>query len=88
MQGFVNLTVTGRPVHMDVDSLNEKMAATGRLRLRHSMKPDEGYGILFSWDGVICDTKQLQRRSWATVAASIGASTAPDIADLAVMSQE
>ena len=33
------------------DMLNEKMKHRGAERLRHVQKPDEAYGMVFSFDG-------------------------------------
>ena len=38
--------------------------------MRHSMRPDEAFGLIFSWDDVIADTRALQRAAWRSVAAA------------------
>ena len=69
----MSFTGSVEPDVLDVDKLNEKLAVKGRLRLRHAMKPDEGYGMVFSFDGVVCDTQQLRKRAWHDVAQRRGA---------------
>ena len=56
------------PKRLGVDELNEKLAVKGRLRLRHSHKPDEGYGSIFCFDGVICNTRRIKKEAWQAVA--------------------
>lgn len=73
MQGFVSFTGSTEPDVLDVDKLNERLAVKGRLRLRHAMKPDEGFGMVFSFDGVVCDTQRLRKRAWEEVAQQRGA---------------
>ena len=70
VQGFIQFSTRGESVRLDVDELNERMAAKGRLRLRHSMKPDEGYGMVFAFDGVICNTHAVKEDAWRSVAAA------------------
>lgn len=40
--------------------------------MRHAMKPDEAYGMIFSWDGVLMDMRRVQRRAWQRLAAEEG----------------
>ncbi|KAL6533029.1 hypothetical protein OROMI_027141 [Orobanche minor] len=40
------------PLKVDVDFLNDKMQE-GCQRIRYAMKPDEAYGLIFSWDNVV-----------------------------------
>ena len=35
------------------DYLNEKLQESFLQRIRHAMKPDEAFGLIFSWDNVI-----------------------------------
>lgn len=35
------------------DYLNEKLQECFLQRIRHAMKPDEAFGLIFSWDNVI-----------------------------------
>lgn len=73
LQGFLQFSVRGETARLDVDELNERMAVKGRLRLRHSMKPDEGYGMVFAFDGIICHTHRLKEAAWQAVAEERGA---------------
>ena len=41
-------------------------------RCRHSMRPDEAFGLLFNFDNVVANTRQLQRQAWQAVAAAEG----------------
>jgi beta-phosphoglucomutase-like phosphatase (HAD superfamily) len=40
--------------------------------MRHAMRPDEAFGMIFSWDNVVADTRVMQRRAWQTVAKAEG----------------
>ena len=73
MQGFVQFTIRDEVSRLDVDELNERLAVKGRLRLRHSMKPDEGYGIIFFFDGVLCNMQRIKAEAWQAVARERGA---------------
>jgi hypothetical protein len=73
MQGFLQYSTRGEPGRLDVDLINEKLAVKGRLRLRHSMKPAEGYGVIFCFDGVICNLQPLKESAWESVAQARGA---------------
>ncbi len=33
---------------------------------------DEAFGMIFSWDNVVADTRVMQRRAWQTVAKAEG----------------
>ena len=68
LQGFISFSNRGEPDRLGVDELNERLAVKGRLRLRHSMKPDEGYGAIFFFDGVICNTQAIKQQAWREVA--------------------
>jgi hypothetical protein len=35
-----------------VDTLNEQLRTRGADRMRHSMRPDEAFGLIFNWDEV------------------------------------
>eukprot|EP01023_Acetabularia_acetabulum_P004675 TRINITY_DN11998_c0_g1_i1.p1 TRINITY_DN11998_c0_g1~~TRINITY_DN11998_c0_g1_i1.p1 ORF type:complete len:362 (-),score=45.14 TRINITY_DN11998_c0_g1_i1:243-1328(-) len=67
-EGFVEFRIGGDPVHLDVDTLNEKLASKGRMRLRFAQYPDEAYGMIFSFEGVLADTKKLMQMSWQQLA--------------------
>jgi hypothetical protein len=68
VQGFVHYKFQGEPTHLDVDGLNERLKPRGAVRLRQALKPDEAFGMIFNFDNVIVDTKQLQRHAWETLA--------------------
>lgn len=70
-EGFVQFKIRGEALHLDVDTLNEKLRTSGATRMRHAMKPDEAFGMIFNWDGVIMDTRRLQRRAWKLLAAEL-----------------
>ena len=38
------------------DYLNDKLQESFLQRIRHAMKPDETYGLIFSWDNVVVIT--------------------------------
>lgn len=67
-EGFVQFRMSGE-THLDVDTLNEQLKVVGADRMRHAMKPDEAFGMVFDWDGVLLDTRRLQRRAWRALAA-------------------
>lgn len=58
VQGFIQYRVSGEALHLDVDTLNERLQLKGAQRMRTAMRPDEAYGMIFSWDGVIADMRQ------------------------------
>ena len=72
MQGFVEFRIGDQPLHLDVDTLNERLKVSGATRMRHAMRPDEAFGMIFSWDNVVADTRVMQRRAWQTVAKAEG----------------
>lgn len=39
---------------------------------RHSMRPDEAFGLIFNWDNVVAGTRDVQRAAWRNVAAAEG----------------
>jgi len=56
-------------VQVDVEKLNERLEIRGATRLRHSaIAPDEAYGLVFTWDGVVSDTVEMQRKAWLQLA--------------------
>lgn len=71
-EGFVQFRTSGERIHLDVDTLNEQMQIQGVQRLRHSMRPDEAFGLIFQFDNVVADTRMLQRRAWRAVAEAEG----------------
>lgn len=58
----------GEVLRVDVDTLNESLKHKGALRLRHSMRPDEAFGMIFSFDAVIADTTSARQMAWAALA--------------------
>ena len=67
-QGFVEFRIGAQPLHLDVDTLNERLKVQGANRMRHAMRPDEAYGMVFSLDNVIINTRQMQHRAWQRIA--------------------
>lgn len=67
-EGFFQFRLSGEHTHLDVDTLNEQMQIQGKQRIRHSMRPDEAFGLIFNWDNVVADTRDLQRQAWRRVA--------------------
>jgi len=53
---------------LDVHSLNKQLRVLGAERMRHAMHPDEAYGMVFSWEGVMLDTHAMQREAWQELA--------------------
>lgn len=67
--GFVDFRFSG-DVRLDVEQLNERLEVKGAARMRHSgIAPDEAHGLIFTWDGVITDTREVQRAAWQELAA-------------------
>ncbi|KAI7845475.1 hypothetical protein COHA_001023 [Chlorella ohadii] len=71
-EGFVQFRLSGERIHLDVDSLNEQLKVQGPDRLRHSMRPDEAFGLIFQFDNVVANTRELQRAAWKAVADAEG----------------
>lgn len=71
-EGFVQFRLSGEPLVLDVDTLNDRLKVQGAARMRHAMCPDEAFGIVFNFDGVIADTRTLQRRAWMRLAKEEG----------------
>ena len=63
MQGFIQLKVSGEAMHLDVDTLNERLKLKGAERMRTAMRPDEAFGMIFSWDGVIADMRKVHHHA-------------------------
>ena len=72
LQGFVEFRIGAQPLHLDVDTLNERLKVQGANRMRHAMRPDEAYGMVFSLDNVIVNTRQMQRKAWQRIAQEDG----------------
>ncbi len=71
-QGFVEFRIGAQPLHLDVDTLNERLKVQGANRMRHAMRPDEAYGMIFSLDNVIINTRKLQHKAWQRIAQEEG----------------
>ncbi|KAL6530413.1 hypothetical protein OROHE_014766 [Orobanche hederae] len=69
-EGFESFRPEG-PLKVDVDFLNDKMQE-GCQRIQYAMKPDEAYGLIFSWDNVVTDTRALKLRAWEQLASEEG----------------
>lgn len=70
-EGFETFRMDG-PLKVDVDYLNEKLQGCFLQRIRHAMKPDEAFGLIFSWDNVVADTRSLKLDAWRQLAMEIG----------------
>ncbi|XP_057781193.1 5-amino-6-(5-phospho-D-ribitylamino)uracil phosphatase, chloroplastic [Salvia miltiorrhiza] len=69
-EGFETFRPEG-PLKVDVDFLNDRMQEGFLQRIRYAMKPDEAYGLIFSWD-VVADTQALKLRAWEQLASEEG----------------
>ncbi|KAK9816620.1 hypothetical protein WJX72_002844 [[Myrmecia] bisecta] len=67
-EGFVQWRISGEPLQLDVDTLNERLKVSGADRMRQAMRPDEAFGMIFNWDGVIANTRYVQRQAWQRLA--------------------
>ncbi|KAL1290127.1 5-amino-6-(5-phospho-D-ribitylamino)uracil phosphatase, chloroplastic isoform X1 [Arachis hypogaea] len=70
-EGFETFRTDG-PLQVDVDYLNDKLQDGFLQRIRYAMKPDEAYGLIFSWDNVVADTRALKRKAWKELALEEG----------------
>ncbi|ONK62447.1 uncharacterized protein A4U43_C07F3950 [Asparagus officinalis] len=70
-EGFETFRMDG-PLKVDVDYLNEKLQECFLQRIRHAMKPDESFGLIFSWDNVVVDTRSLKLDAWRQLASEMG----------------
>ncbi|CAL0320352.1 unnamed protein product [Lupinus luteus] len=70
-EGFETFRADG-PLKVDVDYLNEKLQDSFLKRIRYAMKPDEAYGLIFSWDNVVADTRVVKRKAWKQLASEEG----------------
>jgi beta-phosphoglucomutase-like phosphatase (HAD superfamily) len=64
--------LSGEHTHLDVEKLNEQLRVLGADRMRHAMRPDEAFGLIFNWDNCVANTRELQRAAWAQLAAAEG----------------
>ncbi|CAH2054120.1 unnamed protein product [Thlaspi arvense] len=70
-EGFETFRQDG-PLKVDVDFWNEKLQDGFLQRIRYAMKPDEAYGLIFSWDNVVANTRSLKLDAWKQLAAEEG----------------
>lgn len=70
-EGFETFRQDG-PLKVDVDFWNERLQEGFLQRIRYAMKPDEAYGLIFSWDNVVADTRTLKLDAWKQLAAEEG----------------
>ncbi|EPS66134.1 hypothetical protein M569_08644 [Genlisea aurea] len=70
-EGFETFRLEG-PLKVDVDFLNDRLQEGFLKRIRYAMKPDEAYGLIFSWDNVVADTRSLKLRAWEQLAIERG----------------
>lgn len=66
-EGFETFRPRG-PLKVDVDYLNDRMRERGLQRIRYAMKPDEAFGLIYSWDNVLADTRALRLDAWKQLA--------------------
>lgn len=53
VQGYIQYRIAGEPQRLDVDTLNEQLRLRGAARMRLLMRPDEAYGMIFDFDGLL-----------------------------------
>ncbi|CAI0405060.1 unnamed protein product [Linum tenue] len=70
-EGFETFRQDG-PMKVDVDFLNERLQEGFLKRIRYAMKPDEAYGLIFSWDNVVTDTRTMKMKIWKQLASEEG----------------
>ncbi|KAL2549870.1 Haloacid dehalogenase-like hydrolase (HAD) superfamily protein [Forsythia ovata] len=70
-EGFETFRPDG-PLKVDVDFLNDRLQEGFLQRIRYAMKPDEAYGLIFSWDNVVADTGALKLNAWKQLASEEG----------------
>ncbi|CAI9762290.1 unnamed protein product [Fraxinus pennsylvanica] len=70
-EGFETFRPDG-PLKVDVDFLNDRLQERFLQRIRYAMKPDEAYGLIFSWDNVVADTGSLKLNAWRQLASEEG----------------
>ncbi|PON79040.1 HAD-like domain containing protein [Parasponia andersonii] len=66
-EGFETFRLDG-PLKVDVDFLNERLQEGFLQRIRYAMKPDEAYGLIFSFENVVADTRALKLIAWKQLA--------------------
>ncbi|KAF7816547.1 5-amino-6-(5-phospho-D-ribitylamino)uracil phosphatase, chloroplastic [Senna tora] len=77
-EGFETFRADG-PLKVDVDYLNDKLQEGFLQRIRYAMKPDEAYGLIFSWDNVVADTRALRWKAWKQLASEEGNDIPEDV---------
>ncbi|KAK2637183.1 hypothetical protein Ddye_031975 [Dipteronia dyeriana] len=70
-EGFETFRSDG-PLKVDVDFLNDRLQEGFLNRIRYAMKPDEAYGLIFSWDNVVADIRTLKLNAWKQLASEEG----------------
>uniref|UniRef100_A0A251UFD2 Uncharacterized protein n=1 Tax=Helianthus annuus TaxID=4232 RepID=A0A251UFD2_HELAN len=60
------------PLKVDVDFLNDRLQEGFLKWIRYAMKPDEAYGLIFSWDNVMSGTQALKLSAWKELAREEG----------------
>eukprot|EP00252_Welwitschia_mirabilis_P017992 TRINITY_DN4012_c0_g1_i2.p1 TRINITY_DN4012_c0_g1~~TRINITY_DN4012_c0_g1_i2.p1 ORF type:complete len:319 (-),score=65.90 TRINITY_DN4012_c0_g1_i2:689-1645(-) len=63
---------------VDVDFLNN-MCERGLEGIRHALRPDEAFGLIFSWDNVVADTQTLRMDAWRQLFLEEGRSFPEDV---------
>ncbi|KAH7387194.1 hypothetical protein KP509_16G010200 [Ceratopteris richardii] len=48
------------------------MREKGLQRIRYAMRPDEAFGLIYSWDNVLADTRTLKLDAWKQLAVEEG----------------
>ncbi|XP_039063304.1 5-amino-6-(5-phospho-D-ribitylamino)uracil phosphatase, chloroplastic-like [Hibiscus syriacus] len=76
-QGFETFRLDG-PLMVDVDYLNDRLQEGFLKRIRYAMKPDEAYGLIFSWDNVMTNTRALKLNAWKQLASEEGKEIPPE----------
>lgn len=66
-EGFETFRPDG-PLKVDVDFLNDRLQEGFLQRIRYAMKPDEAFGLIFSWDNVVADSRSLKLNAWKQLA--------------------
>ena len=59
LQGFVEFRIGTQPLHLDVEMLNERLKLKGAHRMRTAMRPDEAYGMVFTWCASAAELRQM-----------------------------
>ncbi|KAG9158583.1 hypothetical protein Leryth_025901 [Lithospermum erythrorhizon] len=77
-EGFETFRPDG-PLKVDVDFLNDRLQEGFLKRIRYAMKPDEAYGLIFSWDNVVADSRALKLDAWEQLAKEEGKEIPGDV---------